>query len=129
MAFHEFNIPVSPVAKGRARSTKSGVHFTPAKTRKAEQDVRFFVSQHWKQEPMKGPLKLSVEFIFLRPSSVSEKKRPLHVVKPDCSNLLKLVEDSLNTLLWHDDSQIVSVTCEKKYGPISFIRLYVEELT
>lgn len=33
--------------------------------------------------------------------------------RPDCSNILKSVEDALNRVAYRDDSQIVKVQCEK----------------
>ena len=38
---------------------------------------------------------------------------PIH--KPDTSNLLKFYEDCLNSLAYHDDSQIVSIVSQKFY--------------
>ena len=37
-------------------------------------------------------------------------------VKPDCDNIIKIVCDALNGLAYRDDSQVVAVTCQKKYG-------------
>jgi Holliday junction resolvase RusA-like endonuclease len=49
-------------------------------------------------------------------------------VKPDYDNVAKLVGDSLNGILWMDDSQIVQATLEKRYGLVPGMRLEVEFL-
>ena len=41
------------------------------------------------------------------------KKRPTK--KPDDDNLLKICQDALNKILYHDDSQVVSGCCDKWY--------------
>ena len=127
---YEFTIPITPVAKGRARfDSRTKRTYTPTKTRKAEQDIRYFLDMQWKgKAPLTGALCLIVTFFFLRPKSVSAKKRPHHIVKPDASNLLKVVEDSGNGLLWCDDSQIIMALCHKEYGDTEGIQFSVEEV-
>ena len=36
--------------------------------------------------------------------------------KPDIDNVVKVYADALNHLAYHDDSQVVSITCEKYYS-------------
>lgn len=127
----EFNI--DPVAKGRPRFSRlSGVAYTPAKTRQAEAELRFWMHKKWCADlglkPLAGPLHVIVRFIFKRPKSVSVKSRPFHTVKPDLSNTFKLVEDSGNGILWDDDSQIVGASIFKLYGDESKIVLSIKEV-
>lgn len=129
--FYEFNIPIEPVAKGRPRFAMRGKYataYTPEKTRKYESDIKYFVAQNWKREPLTGPLSIVANFYFLRPKSVSAKARPYHVVKPDCSNLCKALEDSLNKILFHDDSQIIQLIVHKHYASRASIHLCVAEV-
>ena len=42
-------------------------------------------------------------------------KAPLFPTFPDVDNLLKFLCDAMTGVVYHDDSQIVSITCEKKY--------------
>jgi len=65
--------------------------------------------------------------VFLRPKS-APKSRLHHVVKPDASNALKLLEDAGNGILWKDDSQIVFATVTKEYGDPERIEITVKEL-
>jgi len=64
-----------------------------------------------------NPIKIIIEFRFQRPKSVSEKKRPLHTVKPDFDNLGKPVVDCLQKLrFFKNDSQIFYAKIKKKYS-------------
>ena len=38
-----------------------------------------------------------------------------HWKAPDLSNIIKLVEDALNGVCWHDDSRIFQITADKYY--------------
>lgn len=60
-----------------------------------------------------GPLRVSMQFEFAKPKSA---KRLLHTVRPDVSNCIKGVEDALNGVAWHDDSQIIEICGSKRYG-------------
>lgn len=61
------------------------------------------------------PVRLLVTFYFQKPPSVP-KKRTSHVVKPDCSKLVRAAEDSLTGIVYQDDAQIVSIVADKFYG-------------
>lgn len=44
--------------------------------------------------------------------------------KPDCDNIAKIILDALNGIAYHDDSQVVELTVEKRYSENA--RVYVE---
>lgn len=120
-------MPLTPVAKGRGRvgmiAGKARV-FTPAKTRKAENELKYFLTQQ--NPPMFDcPICVCIEFVFVRPASVKAKKRPHHSVKPDLSNVIKTVEDAANGILWRDDSQIVTLISRKSYGERASIKITI----
>lgn len=71
---------------------------------------------------------LRVEFGIVRPKSVKEHKRPLPTCKPDLDNMVKLVTDSANTILWDDDSQITSIDARKVYADHPYIMIEVGEI-
>lgn len=62
-------------------------------------------------------IRLDIVCAFVRPASVSVRKRPAHTVKPDASKLLRAIEDALTTILWRDDAQIVTACISKAYAP------------
>jgi len=113
---NEFSVflPFEPVAKGRPRLSKYGA-YTPEKTRKAELNIKIFL-QIKKAPLFESPVALELLFKMKRPKSVSKKKRPEHTVKPDLSNLIKLVEDAANRILYNDDSQILEIKARKEYA-------------
>lgn len=115
--------PLAPVAKGRPRLGKFGA-FTPAKTRKAEDALRYFFSQN---SPIlfEGPICVAMDFILVRPASISKKKRPWPITRPDLSNYLKTVEDAANGILWRDDAQIVTLITRKMYGDTASIKMTI----
>nr|DAO36004.1 MAG TPA: Endodeoxyribonuclease RusA [Caudoviricetes sp.] len=121
--YKSFNIPGTPVGKGRPRFTKSGHAFTPEKTRSYESLVRSCYKQSCKGDKLSGALSVMITAYF--PPLKSDSKRTwaqkesgqvLPVKKPDCDNIAKAILDALNGLAYDDDSQIVSAVILKKYG-------------
>tara|TARA_Y100000310_G_scaffold184500_1_gene184621 strand:+ start:274 stop:747 length:474 start_codon:yes stop_codon:yes gene_type:complete len=116
------SIPGRPVGKGRPRFGKGKV-YTPEPTRNAENTLQFYFRQAcW--VPLEGPLSLTVAFCFKYPRSWSKARReaveggeePWYMGKPDLDNLLKLVKDAGNGILWRDDAQVVSIEADKVYS-------------
>lgn len=133
-----FIIPAVGVPKGRARSrlvttkAKAGKpaktfasHYTPAATRDFEAMVKDFAAQAIGgpgADPLTCPVDLLVEFRFKIPDSWPKWQRELaalglvhHTRKPDCSNLIKAIEDACNGVLFKDDGQVVGSITDKTY--------------
>ena len=124
----KFVIPGNPVPKGRARSTKRGITYTPEKTRAYENYVRSVSSQHAPKELLKGALEVELHFFLQRPKSLP--KRVVHSIKkPDIDNYAKLFLDSLeprkrptkkqNPLegaIYENDAQIIRLLVTKEYS-------------
>lgn len=95
-------VPGEPRAKARARVTRNGT-FTPRVTRDAEAQI---VAEFWKAFPQHipwdGDVSLHVEFFR------GTRRRV------DIDNLLKLVQDALNGVVFVDDSQIVSLSASRR---------------
>lgn len=77
------------------------------------------------------PLKVTMEFHMPIPKSWAKvkQKRALHKPhssRPDVDNLLKFVDDSLNSILWQDDAIIYEVHIRKFYSDEPKTRLLVE---
>jgi Holliday junction resolvase RusA-like endonuclease len=79
--------------------------------------VKTVAAAAYKGPPLDGPLSVNVRFVMPRPQMKVWKKRPMprywHTGKPDHDNLSKAFQDSLNGLLWKDDSQICCSFVEK----------------
>lgn len=118
-----FHVPAVPVAQPRPRATaingsarmyeaKSGhaVHTYKASVRMAAQKAH-------PGAPLETPLKVTLVFVMPRPGRLRWKKRPMprvpHTGKPDCDNLAKSTLDSLNGLLFADDSQVFDLDVSK----------------
>jgi Holliday junction resolvase RusA-like endonuclease len=114
---------LTPVAKGRPRLGKFGA-FTPAKTRKAEGELRYFISQN-NPTLFTGAICVAIDFVLVRPASVTAKKRPWPVTRPDIDNYVKGVMDAANGILWVDDAQIVTLLSRKLYGDRPSVKLSV----
>jgi Holliday junction resolvase RusA-like endonuclease len=65
--------------------------------------------------PRPWPVELSVVWYLAKPKS-TPKKVLMPTKKPDTDKLLRAVLDSLTGVVYEDDSQVVRVTAEKKYG-------------
>ena len=74
----------------------------------------------------KEPIALVLVFSFIRPKSVSEKKRPYMTVKPDLDKLIRAVLDSLTNVAYKDDSQVVHIYAEKIYSDEEYIEISVQ---
>lgn len=71
---------------------------------------------------IRGPVSVSIVFLFLRPKGHFTAKGLLkasapahHAVKPDGSKLLRSTEDALTGSLLEDDARIVSGSFQKRY--------------
>lgn len=107
-------IKMDPVAKGRPRMTKAGHTYTPAETRNAEKLLAdYFNLKRDRSMPWDAPLGVTLAFYFSRPAS--KKNTNNHTTRPDIDNLVKLVCDSANGILWDDDKQIVFLEASKHY--------------
>ena len=121
-----FVVPGEPVGKGRPRFVRqTGRAYTPQRTADYEKLVRQSYKQQVKLEPFeKGvPLSLHVDVYQQIPKSASKRKQEamigrkiLPTKKPDCSNILKSIEDGLNGVAYADDSQIVRVSVAKFFS-------------
>ena len=67
------------------------------------------------REVITGPVKMVLTF-YMPKSRISKQIHKEHIKKPDLSNLIKAVEDSLNGVIYRDDSQIISLEAHKKFA-------------
>lgn len=100
MRSYTLTIPGNPVPKGRPRLGRGWVH-TPAKTREAEDWIRAHARRAGVRKPLHGPLSLDVAFYR------QDGRRA------DADNLLKLLLDAGQGVIWGDDAQIVALSVRK----------------
>lgn len=118
-------IPGEMRGKGRPRFGTAGGQpraFTDPKTRSAEAWVRSRAADAWAGAPLAGPVTLQMSIGVAVPASWSKRKRAdalsgaiWPTSKPDLDNVLKLVGDALNGIVWQDDKQIVRAEVVRRY--------------
>ena len=131
-----FVIPGPPRGKGRARSTRSGIHYTDKKTRMYESHVLdSYLRVYPSADPLEGAISISIIAYLQRPKShfgtgknanILKKNAPhYHTTKPDIDNLVKFYLDCLNGIAWEDDKQIIYIQATKTYSeePLTSVRI------
>lgn len=75
---------------------------------------------------------LSVGVFYHCPQSMSKRTREAALKgamrvtrKPDCDNLLKMIGDAWNGILWADDAQITTMHIYKQYAERDYMRVVV----
>lgn len=95
---------------------------------KWERAIKLVASAYAPEEPLTGPVALTVRFVLRRPASVSEKKRPHPIVKPDRDKMLRAVQDALTGVMYVDDAQVIAGAVSKEYGDPPGVEITVEEI-
>ena len=125
-------IPVKPEPQERVRIKFTGwgkrrraSAYYPDKTRDYQQYLRLYVRAVMTeyfigQLPKDEPLYLKAVFVIPRPKSVTVKKRPFPITRPDLSNYLKSLEDGIQSVkdeisILPDDSAIIDIHIQKQY--------------
>jgi Holliday junction resolvase RusA-like endonuclease len=128
----DLTIPGPPVGKQRARITRQGHAFTPAKTVNYEALVKqIFAAKYPGFIPIPGPVRMILS-IYLMESKETQRKlkkgiKGYPTIRPDLDNIFKICADALNGLAYVDDKQIVSVYAEKKYSLRPRVEVIVAE--
>ena len=98
--------------------------FTPEKTARYENLVALAAQEVMQgRPPLAGAVELELTIETSPPVSWSKAKRVAALagqirptVKPDCSNVLKGIEDAMNGIVYVDDAQIVQLSVRKIYS-------------
>ncbi len=133
-----FKVDGTPVPKGRARYARRGNFistYTPEKTRTYETLIKdAAIEAMGASEALQTPVSL---YLYIRvPIPASATKKRLQAIasgeekptkKPDASNILKSVEDAMNSVVYKDDSQIVNIHITKVYSSVPGVDICVKE--
>jgi Holliday junction resolvase RusA-like endonuclease len=119
--------------KGRHRTTRTGHTYTPDKTARAERDVAWYLRDAWRSSPTEEALSMTLEIRIAVPKSKSKKFRDLALAsgvfptsKPDIDNVVKLLADAGNKIIWADDAQITRLFVSRRYAADPGLTLTVE---
>jgi Holliday junction resolvase RusA-like endonuclease len=133
-----FTVDGNPVGKQRARYVKRGNFvsaYTPEKTRTYESLIKEkAIEAMGSSEPLETPVTLYLYIRVPMPKSYSKKRieaclngSEQPICKPDASNILKSVEDGMNSVVYKDDSQIVNIHVTKVYSSQAGVDICVKE--
>jgi Holliday junction resolvase RusA-like endonuclease len=119
-----FTIPGEIKGKQRPRVTRTGHVYTPSQTRQAEADIaKIAKAAMGYKPPMAEPVSLNIMVTTEPPRSITKAKRELMLAgverpakKPDLDNVVKLISDALNGIVFEDDRQVVELWVVKRYG-------------
>jgi Holliday junction resolvase RusA-like endonuclease len=111
------------VVGGKAVTTSDN-----AKVKPWQEVVSWAAQQHRPEQIFRGPVIVELDFHFLRPKSVSEKKRRFHTVKPDIDKITRSTLDALKGVIYADDSQVTTLLVAKKYGDAPMVNVKIKAL-
>jgi len=97
-----YTFPGEPVPKGRPRSTRSGHTYTPVRTKRAEDAIRWELKAQG-AKPTSEPVQVALYFHCKSQTA-------------DLDNLIKLVLDAANGYLYDDDRQVYRIVAEIERG-------------
>lgn len=114
-----FKILGDPIPLARPRFGRGGKIFTPAHCQNAKRRIALEALCSMKgHRKFHGPLDVEIHFELKmpkKPKDYQAQGKP-HISTPDLSNLIKLVEDALNDVVWYDDALISKILSTKFYG-------------
>ena len=134
----QITIEGKPEPQLRPRATRIGNSirlYDPKTTTDYKNLVKWTAKQQWKQKPLECPLVVELDIYRQIPKSTSKKRRKLKnervirpVVKPDIDNYSKGILDSLNGIVYKDDSQVVSLIANKYYSDNPRVEINISEV-
>ena len=132
-----FTIPGEPQGKARGRTfihkhTGRPTTMTPEKTVNYEALIKLQAGQSTKEFYQDQELFMRLTAYYSIPKSASKKKAELMrnieirpTKKPDIDNIIKVVCDALNGVVYKDDTQIVSISAQKFYENVPRVEVCI----
>lgn len=123
--------PIAWARPGIVRTKKTNIVYD--RQRKEKEQVRWQIRGQIPGEVLTTPMKVRIIFRMPIPKSTTGPMRREmlngcchHSKKPDIDNLQKFILDTMNGLVFKDDSQICSITADKIYSesPGTLIHIY-----
>ena len=117
-------IPGNPIAQSRPRLRRTGKFVSVYDPDRKEKEllisyVQEEIGKHF--QPIEKPISINITFHMPMLSTWSPPRKQkseglIHIKRPDLDNLLKYILDSLNGILYSDDSQIYEINTRKIYS-------------
>jgi len=135
-----FTVYGEPVAQGRPKAAVvkgRAIVYDPKKSRDFKRDVKAVAQAHVPERLLTGALILVAKIYRPVPKSFSKKKRAaalagevLPITKPDLKNYVAGIEDSLEKVIYENDSQIVGYgDTGKFYGDPPRVEVEIREVS
>ena len=114
--FVNCNPPTATAQEKKVALVKGRVVFyEPSNLKAAKSQLTFHLLRHRPKEPLKGPLSLTVLWLF--PKGKNHKDGTWRITRPDPDNLEKMLKDCMTRCgFWKDDAQVVKEYVEKKWS-------------
>jgi Holliday junction resolvase RusA-like endonuclease len=124
--------------QGRVAYTKEKKPFvqmyTPAATKKYEEEIRKVWIRTHGNTPMEGPLLARVYCYFRIPKSDTKAKKAAKLngeyreeIRDDVDNCGKAVMDALNKVAYNDDKQIIKVLAVKNWAEVGHVTVIISK--
>lgn len=127
-----FIVPGSPTGKGRPRfNRKTGSTYTPAETASYENLVTMAARAAHTGDPLETPIAVRIDVYRPIPASWPKKRKAearYDVRRPDVDNILKIIADAMNGVVYSDDAQISIVTVTKRFDAAPRVEVTVTAL-
>lgn len=93
------------------------IFYEPARLKQAKALLIQELAKHAPAEPITGPCRLTVIWIFKSPKRKYRRELELKITKPDTDNLDKMLKDCLTkTGYWQDDALCAIEHIEKRWS-------------
>lgn len=128
----EFFMPMIPPTATHQEKQVHVLHgkpiiYEPPELKAARGKLESHLSYHAPKEPMKGPVRLMVKWLF--PVTGKHRNGEYKATRPDTDNLEKLLKDVMTKLgFWKDDAQVAQEMIEKFFAELPGIFIHAEEL-
>lgn len=125
----EFDMIMEKIPKGTAQMKRANFRnrtfFEGANLKSARYTYTQILSLNAPEWPLIGPVGATFEFYY--PIKDKRKKGKYKVTKPDCDNLVKLLQDCMTKLhYWNDDAQIARLVVEKAYSVHDCAQIHIK---
>lgn len=121
----KFFVPGQPVGKGRPRFGRYST-YTPERTKTKEEEVKAIAWRAMRESgrlaPTDKPCAVLVDAAYRVGTSFTKKRKAMCYAqkerpgKPDIDNVVKLVMDAMNGVVYKDDTQAVMTVSLKRYA-------------
>ena len=91
-------------------------------------DVSVIAQQNRPENIFDDAVSVTLRFFFVRPKSISEKKRPYPNVKPDVDKITRAIFDAMKGKIYTDDARVCDLVVKKRYDTTPRVEIEVEPL-